>query len=62
MAGMANENIVMESDTHQNVISDDTEEEETVDVRSYFPETWLWELHHSGYVLVFFIEPVKLRD
>ena len=48
MAGMANENIVMESDTHQNVISDDTEEEETVDMRSYFPETWLWELHHSG--------------
>ena len=52
---MAAENSRMESDTlsHQNVIADGTEEEETVDMRSYFPETWLWELHHSGYVLVF---------
>ena len=54
---MANENFEMDSgldsDPNHNVISDGTEEEETVDMRSYFPETWLWELHHSGYVLVF---------
>ena len=60
---MAADNEISKSSTIQNGISDDTEEEETVDLRSYFPETWLWELHHSGYVLVFFfIAPVKLPD
>ncbi len=38
-----------EDDTQDNMISDESEEE-TLDLRNYFPETWLWELRHSKYV------------
>ena len=46
VAGLS-EDSVMDSYTN-NEISDEPEEEETLDMRNYFPETWLWELYHSG--------------